>query len=71
MLIANTGHGRNALRHAVRDAELVGRALLRCGFCATKQDRHMVLNQTGGFAAKDRFRMTSDRGAHVYVMPLE
>ncbi|CAK9040959.1 unnamed protein product [Durusdinium trenchii] len=47
VLIANTGHGRNALRHAVRDAELVGRALLRCGFCATKQDLHMVLNQTG------------------------
>lgn len=47
MLIANNS---TALKQAVQDAELVGRALLRCGFCKREQDLLKVFNKTGGRA---------------------
>ncbi|CAK8996361.1 A disintegrin and metalloproteinase with thrombospondin motifs 9, partial [Durusdinium trenchii] len=44
VLIANNS---TALKQAVQDAELVGRALLRCGFCKREQDLLKVFNKTG------------------------
>eukprot|EP00913_Durusdinium_trenchii_P016265 g15285.t1 len=43
VLIANNGPD---LKHALRDAKLVARALVRCGFCERKEDVHLLLNQT-------------------------
>ena len=61
VLIANNG---DDLAHAVRDAQLVGQALLRCNFCR-REDLRMVLDQTGGCCCKDRFDDVGAWGSKV------